>query len=429
MKKSTIPRLELLGAALGARLVETVHSILRTASKSYFWSDSMVVLSWIKKKEPWNQSVGNRVKEIRDLTNIDDWRHVPGEVNPADLATRCCDWLDLLKSKWWEGLGSLYSDKESWPCSEVSETPDEAFLERRKTVVTNLATGNEVRFGERFLYFSSYKKILRMTAYVLRFCNNIKRNSPKLVNSLSCEEIQKAEENLIKILQSEWPSEIREKYKDMIQFFEENGILKVQTRLIFSQDPEDFTHPTVLPDHPLLERLVLYTHRSLMHAGVLTTLAQLREKFWIPKDDPKELKPLTPAHFIQDIKERETFDLDLIDSQHILKRVRYLHTLRSNLRKRFYKEYLGELVRNPKVASRRKMISLGEIVVVELKNPNRMNWPLAQVIEFASDHLIEDHQGTDIVEQIPGPTAADVLEEGKKSRCGRPLIPVKRLNL
>ncbi|GFY44845.1 integrase catalytic domain-containing protein [Trichonephila inaurata madagascariensis] len=183
-------------------------------------------------------------------------------------------------------------------------------------------------------------------------------------------------------MQSEWPSEIRETYKDMIQFFEENGILKVQTRLILSQDPEDFTHPTVLPDPPLLERLVLYTHRSLMHAGVLMTLAQLREQFWIPKDDPKELKPLTPAHFIQDIKERETFDLDLIDSQHILKQVRYLHILQSNLRKRFYKDYLGELVRSPKVVSRRKMISPGEIVINESKNPNRMNWPLAQVIEL-----------------------------------------------
>ncbi|GFV70270.1 integrase catalytic domain-containing protein [Trichonephila clavipes] len=96
----------------------------------------------------------------------------------------------------------------------------------------------------------------------------------------------------------------------------------------------------------------------------------------------KELKPLTPAHFIQDIKETKTFDLDPIDYQHIFKRVRYLHTLRSNLRKRFYKEYLGELVRSSKVACRRKMISPGEIVIVESKNPNRMNWPLAQAIEF-----------------------------------------------
>ncbi|GFY42777.1 uncharacterized protein TNIN_216241 [Trichonephila inaurata madagascariensis] len=87
---------------------------------------------------------------------------------------------------------------------------------------------------------------------IFEFCNNIKRNSPKLVNSLSCEEIQKAEETLIKIMHSERLSEIREKYKDTIQFFEENGILKVQTRLILSQDPEDFTHPTVLPDHPVI---------------------------------------------------------------------------------------------------------------------------------------------------------------------------------
>ncbi|GFS65221.1 integrase catalytic domain-containing protein [Trichonephila inaurata madagascariensis] len=57
MKKSTIPRLELLGAALGARLAENVHSILRTASKTYFGSNSMVVLSWIKKKSHGTHSL------------------------------------------------------------------------------------------------------------------------------------------------------------------------------------------------------------------------------------------------------------------------------------------------------------------------------------------------------------------------------------
>ncbi|GFT79326.1 integrase_H2C2 domain-containing protein [Nephila pilipes] len=141
-------------------------------------------------------------------------------------------------------------------------------------------------------------------------------------------------------MQSEWPSEIREKYKDTIQFFEENGILKVQTRLIPSQDPEDFTHPTVLPDHPLLERLVLHTHRSLMHPGVpVERVAKLR-------------------------------------------------------------------------------LAGGEII-----RPLQRIYPLEL---SASDHLIEDHQGTDIAAQNPGRTAADVLEEGKKSRCGRSLIPVKR---
>ncbi|GFX78394.1 integrase catalytic domain-containing protein [Trichonephila clavipes] len=154
-------------------------------------------------------------------------------------------------------------------------------------------------------------------------------------------------------------------------------------------------------------------------------------------DDPKELKPLTPAHFIQDITERETFDLDLIDSQHILKQMRYLHTLRSNLRKRFYKEYFGELVKKKSQSSFKKKDDffgkddMERVAKLRLSSGEIMR-PLQRIYPLelsARDHLIEDHQGTDIGAQIPGPTAADVLEEGKKSRCGRPLIPVKRLNL
>ncbi|GFV13688.1 integrase catalytic domain-containing protein [Trichonephila clavipes] len=118
----------------------------------------MVVLSWIKKKEPLNTFVGNRVMEISDLTYIDVWRHVPGEINPADLSTRCCDCLDLLKRKWWEGPGWRYSDEVSSPCSEISETSYEEFLERCKTVVTNLATENEVRFGDNSCSFRAIRK-------------------------------------------------------------------------------------------------------------------------------------------------------------------------------------------------------------------------------------------------------------------------------
>jgi hypothetical protein len=35
-------------------------------------------------------------------------------------------------------------------------------------------------------------------------------------------------------------------------------------------------------------------------------------------NDYSELKPLTPAHFIQDLRKRETIDLDNIDSRHLL---------------------------------------------------------------------------------------------------------------
>ncbi|GFU48522.1 uncharacterized protein NPIL_45831 [Nephila pilipes] len=127
-----------------------------------------------------------------------------------------------------------------------------------------------------------YSRIVRMTAWILRFCRNIRVNSDKLTKELSYEEIQRAEEALIRLIQSEWPSDIREKYTQTIQFYEENKILKVRSRLILGEDPEDFVRPTVLPDHPIVRRLIDYIHKKLHHAGVQTTLSHLRERFWIP---------------------------------------------------------------------------------------------------------------------------------------------------
>ncbi|GBO00253.1 hypothetical protein AVEN_145245-1 [Araneus ventricosus] len=103
VKRLTIPRLELLGAAIGARIASTISDALKFPLKTYFWTDSMIVLGWITNREPWNTFVGNRIKEIRELTNVEDWRFVPGDINPADLPFRACDWSELLRSRWWEG--------------------------------------------------------------------------------------------------------------------------------------------------------------------------------------------------------------------------------------------------------------------------------------------------------------------------------------
>ncbi|XP_054724179.1 uncharacterized protein LOC129234240 [Uloborus diversus] len=99
-------------------------------------------------------------------------------------------------------------------------------------------------------------------------------------------------------------------------------------------------------------------------------------------DDPNEMTPVTPAHFIQDIRGSETHDLDILDSQHLLKRVRYVQSLRDNFRKRFQKEYLGELVRNPKSRSKQQEISVGEIVLIGCEDTKRLNWPLGRVVEL-----------------------------------------------
>ena len=87
IKRQTIPRLELLGALILARLVNKLKS-LGIESPTVTWTDSMTTLCWIKNERVWKQYVGQRVDEIRRLTHKDSWRHCPGEINPADLPTR-----------------------------------------------------------------------------------------------------------------------------------------------------------------------------------------------------------------------------------------------------------------------------------------------------------------------------------------------------
>ncbi|GFX22172.1 uncharacterized protein TNCV_364831 [Trichonephila clavipes] len=66
----------------------------------YCWSDSVNALYWIKRKENWGTFVNNRVQEIRRLTNPEDWKHIPGILNPADLPSRGCGVVELIASLW-----------------------------------------------------------------------------------------------------------------------------------------------------------------------------------------------------------------------------------------------------------------------------------------------------------------------------------------
>ncbi|GFS59627.1 uncharacterized protein NPIL_241391 [Nephila pilipes] len=109
--------------------------------------------------------------------------------------------------------------------------------------------------------------------------------------------------------------------------------------LILGEDPEDFVRPTVLPDHPIVRRLIDYIHQKLHHAGVQTTLSHLRERFRIPRGLRVAIKP---SDFIQDIKGTEVLDLDIVDAKHLRQRIRYLQNLRYQLRQWFQKEYLPE---------------------------------------------------------------------------------------
>ncbi|GBN73396.1 hypothetical protein AVEN_6746-1 [Araneus ventricosus] len=107
-------------------------------------------------------------------------------------------------------------------------------------------------------------------------------------------------------------------------------------------------------------------------------------------DDPNELRVIKPSDFMQGLKGNETVDFDIVDAKQLRKRIRYLQSLRYQLRQRFQKEYLADLIRNPKLPSKRHNLLPGVVVLVGSDNTNRLNWPLERVIElFQSKDNIE----------------------------------------
>ena len=64
LKEQTIPRLELLGATILSRLVSCIRKNSNLDYDTYYWTDSLTVLCWLKNHKQWKQYVKNRVEEI-----------------------------------------------------------------------------------------------------------------------------------------------------------------------------------------------------------------------------------------------------------------------------------------------------------------------------------------------------------------------------
>jgi len=170
-KPVTIPRLELLGCLIGSRLANSVKEALRLKGvEEFYWTDSSTALAWIKRQEHWGTFVGNRTAEIGKLTNIENWRHVPGELNPADLPSRGCSPKELMESKWWEGPEWLIGDPSQWPNYTPELNEEEIEQELRKTP----AKSNMV-VPEEQPRFSRYLSNVKIFGWVWRFIENSRK--------------------------------------------------------------------------------------------------------------------------------------------------------------------------------------------------------------------------------------------------------------
>ena len=85
----TIPRLELMAALIGVRLMSFIRNTLDLETPAIlYWTDSTDVIWWLRNPRPRNVFVENRVASRLQLTKPEQCNQVRGTENPADIGTR-----------------------------------------------------------------------------------------------------------------------------------------------------------------------------------------------------------------------------------------------------------------------------------------------------------------------------------------------------
>ena len=311
VKKQSIPRLELLGALILARLADTILKQLPLQLTTTYWVDSATTLFWIRNQRPWKQYVLKRVSEIHSLTSPDQWRHCPGAVNPADLPSHGLEAQKLRDSTiLWEGPPFFKSCEDEWPNIVDPQPSDTIIAELTKTSAQDMhvlasVSGSLVVNLTSIIdcqRFSDLRALLRVTAQVLRFLERC-RGSPLKVSSvqysnleLEAAELERAEMLWVCSIQIEAfhreiqylegkLSHCKPVYVDQFGLYlDDQYVLKCKGRVSNSTLAATEKHPVLLPTkHPFVKLLVREVHSRVKHGGVNTTLVATREKYWILK--------------------------------------------------------------------------------------------------------------------------------------------------
>ena len=199
LKNLTLPRLELKAAVVAAQLATCIVDPLLTHLANIrvkLWSDSQIVLHWIFSNKPLKQFVANRVQVIHDLFPASSWSYCHTTENAADLLTRGITHTQLKSSQLWFQGPPWLTFKSNWPtwspaCIHHIQATEEAEIatleEEQNTIQPSISQVIDISRHNKLT------KLLRVTAYVLRFIDNIKNPSQKNTEPLTVSEIDRAQ--------------------------------------------------------------------------------------------------------------------------------------------------------------------------------------------------------------------------------------------
>ena len=302
MRETTIPRLELCAAVLSVKLDCMLrHELDIQLSDSMFWTDSTVVLRYIRNEDKrFHTFVANRVATIHESSLPKQWQYVNTDLNPADDVSRGLRAEEMMNSTRWSGGPQfLWQDEKFWPqnpllADDVTDCDPEV---KRSPVVHMTQVNNDGVFDLLFRRRSSWYDLKRDIAHLLRIrqylCSKTRgRLLPDMAKSLTVAELKNSEREIIKLVQKQvFPQEMKalgdcaNESKTITVSKSSNlyrlepttagdGVLRVGGRLQ--------SHPIILPNnHDVTNLIIAHFHNVSGHCGKEYVLAQIRHEYWI----------------------------------------------------------------------------------------------------------------------------------------------------
>lgn len=308
--KANLPRLELVAAVMAKRVADKILED-HPATEVFYWTDSSVAYQWILTgvldKKIW---VANRVREILTTTRPDQWRHVPGLENPADLGTRGISCQDFLASlEWKQGPAWLAKPQEEWPARsfKLQEQEQEEFAsgvtkvgskEQRETL---MMVARDEAVKPTVLTTESPKDPLsriqdkagsveKMVGATILFKYKEKNAGLPVKSPERIEEALRLHIGLLQRLYYQAEMEALEAGEGLLKsssllkvtpFLDEHGLMRAKGRvpLGVTRDP-----PIILPKQaPLTKLLMMQAHQKCAHQGANWTKFYFANKYWCSK--------------------------------------------------------------------------------------------------------------------------------------------------
>lgn len=295
IKTVSLPNLELCGATLLSKLMTKVRVAMELDAKLFAWTDSTIVLDWLRNNEHKQVFVANRISIILDHLKPTNWHHVRSKDNPADVASRgICPSMLLEHTLWWNGPSWLKLAIEDWPTSKNRDHSNHQEIVEIHIAATKIEYDDVLsKIMERF---SSLDKLVRVISRCIYFYNKLRKNNNQVYTHtyLTADDHRYSMHILIKHVQLlNYENEIKllkkslglgkSKIASLYPYLDNEGIIRVGGRLHNAEIHHDQKHPILLPsNHHLTKLVITKVHLDTLHGGVKLTNATIRQQYWVP---------------------------------------------------------------------------------------------------------------------------------------------------